>query len=119
MLTGFFSSDAKPFSTVALFGTLMPSSMLATAGAFLGAGAFFGSLRMRGCVSTIMNALLVIASRDRTPTTRQGGRNGLRHDHLCQHLTKAQVAIKLTADLVSGCVLREHNQSFSRLPKKL
>jgi len=32
---------------------------------------------MRGCVSTIMNALLVIASSDRTATRRQGGKNGL------------------------------------------
>ncbi len=77
MLSGFFSSERMPLSTLALFGTLVPSSMLAMAGAFLGPGAFLGSLRMRGCVSTIMNALLVIASRDRTPTTRQGGRNGL------------------------------------------
>ena len=77
MLTGFFSSEIMPVSVLAPFGTLVPSSMLAMAGAFLGAGAFFGSLRMRGCVSTIMKALLVIASRESTPTTRQGGRNGL------------------------------------------
>ena len=72
MLTGFVFAEMLPFPWLVLL------SALAMAGTFSGSGAFLGCLRMRGCVSTIMKALLVIASRDRTPTTRQGGRNGLR-----------------------------------------
>ena len=74
MLTGCFCPELVQSSR------LDPFSALVMPGAFWGLGAFWGCLRMRGCVSTIMNALLVIASRDRTPTTRQGGRNGLQQE---------------------------------------